>query len=175
MVLTGTWALRAVLDFVPHVSVRQTRLEENEPQARNYQRDWKRVGEEAPEAISPDSSVWGAGKGEGAGVPGVLRCQGWDLQARGRLGGGQGGETRPERAWLCGESIHMSGPGSIFVVPGTGQSESCSVICVVSSAPVCTPKCSKTLASTRTPSFHRRAVCPLLVDCTSTQSWWFRR
>ena len=83
--------------------------------------------------------------------------------------GDQGGETRPERAWLCGESIHMSGPGTIFVVPGTGSLSPVPSIFVVSSAPVRTPKCSKALTSTRTPSFHRRAVCPLLVDCTSAQ------
>ena len=91
----------------------------NPKSVRETGRGW--VSEEAPDPQGhfPRQLCPGAGKGEGTCVPGVLRCQGWDPQARGRLHvcpcpGGAGGETRPERAWLCGESTPTSGPGFPF-------------------------------------------------------------
>ena len=74
------------------------------------------MGEEVPDPQGrfPRQLCPGAGKGKGTRIPGVLRCQGCDPQARGRLcvcvWGGGGGETPPQRAWLCGESTPTSGP-----------------------------------------------------------------
>ena len=64
-----------------------------------------------PEVISPTSLSGGRGKGQGrsalagAGVPGVLGFQGWDVQARSRPY--VGGKPRPE-----------GGPGS---APGSSS------------------------------------------------------
>ena len=136
------------------------------------------MGEEAPDPQGhfPRQLCPGAGKGEGTGVPGVLRRQGWHPQARGRLCvcmSWGGGCPRGVRLALRGVHPHVRArvPFAGFPV-NDGQSWILSIpVFPFSSrfAPVYTPECGSTLACTRTPSFHGRAVCPLQVECTSSQ------
>ena len=66
-----------------------------------------------PKAVSPDSSVLGQGRAKGHASLGSCDVRGATLRPEVDsvcVCGGGGGETRPERAWLCGESTPTSGP-----------------------------------------------------------------